>query len=149
MRSPKRLFVSHASADREFVEKFASVLREHGVRFWYSRKHILGAQQWHDEIGIALRTCDWFALILTPESTSSKWVRRELSYALRQDRYENHIVPVLLRDCDIDGLSWVLGSLQFVDFSKNFETGCRELLKIWGKQYRALPTKSRIRSRER
>ena len=53
-------------------------------------------------------------------------------YALNDDRYENRIIPLLYKPCDPEPLSWTLGSLQRVDFSKDFEQSCRELLKIWG-----------------
>ena len=53
-------------------------------------------------------------------------------YVLDQDRYENRIIPVLLKPCSTEALSWTLASLQRVDFSGGFERSCRELLKIWG-----------------
>jgi hypothetical protein len=58
MPRPRQLFVSHATADRKFLEKLTAAMREHGLRSWHSRKDIRGAQQWHDEIGAALRKCD-------------------------------------------------------------------------------------------
>jgi hypothetical protein len=135
MPAPKKLFISHAKADQKFLEKLVAVLRENDLPLWHSRRHILGAQQWHDEIGAALRSCDWFILILSPAAVRSKWVKNEIVYALQSDRYKSHIVPILTRDCEFEKLSWVLPSIQFVDFSKDFEDGCRNLLKIWGKRH--------------
>lgn len=132
MPIPSKLFLSHANADRRFVNKLAKFLTEHKIHFWYSRRHLVGAQQWQDEIGRALKDCDWFLIVLSPAAVRSKWVRRELMYALDQDRYENRIIPVLLKPCFTEALSWTLASLQRVDFSKNFDRSCRELLKIWG-----------------
>lgn len=60
----------------------AEVLKRHGVPVWYSRVNIRGAQQRHDEIGAALRRCDWFAVLLSPHSVRSMWVKRELLFAL-------------------------------------------------------------------
>jgi hypothetical protein len=34
----------------------------------YSRTNLVGAQQWHDEIGAALQCCDWFAIVLSPNA---------------------------------------------------------------------------------
>jgi hypothetical protein len=128
---PKRLFLSHASEDRLFVGKLAKFLTEHKISFWYSKRHVVGAQQWHDEIGKALKTCDWFLVVLSPAAVKSKWVKRELLYALQEDRYENRIIPVRLKRCDDKALSWTLASLQRIDFSKGFDKSCRELIKIW------------------
>ena len=55
MPIPKELFVSHASPDQRILNKLVTVLDWHGVPHWYSRKNLLGAQQWHDEIGAALK----------------------------------------------------------------------------------------------
>jgi hypothetical protein len=111
------------------------------VPVWYSQTNILGAQQWHDEIGAALRRCDWFLLVLSPHSVESMWVKRELLFALQQDRFADRIVPVLLQPCGFDRLSWVLSSFQFVGFQESFEEGCRALLRVWGLGYRALESK--------
>lgn len=94
-----------------------------------------GAQQWQDEIGLALHRCDWFVVILSPKAVKSMWVKRELSYALIQKRFENKIVPVLYRHCDYERLHWVLASTQAVNVTGEFASGCRDLLRIWGIRY--------------
>jgi hypothetical protein len=131
---PEELFFSHAHDDAEFAMRVVTALREHGIRVWYAPHEILGAQQWHDEIGSALARCDWFVVLLSPRSVQSKWVKLELLYALRSDRYDDRILPLLMEDCDIDMLSWTLGGLQNVDFRSDFETACRELMRVsWGR----------------
>lgn len=132
---PQEVFLSHASTDMAFTTRLAEVLRRHGVPVWYSDANILGAQQWHDEIGAALGRCDWLVLVLSPASVVSKWVKRELLYSLQQDRFDGHIVPVLHRPCDHAELSWTLASLQMVDFRNDFDEGCADLLRIWGIGY--------------
>jgi hypothetical protein len=128
---PEKLFLSHASADRPFVNKLATFLGTRKIPFWYSKRHVVGAQQWHDEIGKALKRCDWFLVVISPAAVRSKWVKRELMYALNEDRYENRIIPLFYKPCDTEALSWTLASLQRVDFSKNFDQSCQELIKIW------------------
>ena len=58
MPIPKELFVSHASEDRKLVNRLTHEFERHGIPFWYSRRDLIGAQQWHDEIGAALERCD-------------------------------------------------------------------------------------------
>ena len=107
------------------------MIREHGIPVWYSDTNIRGAQQWHDEIGAALRRCDWFVVVLTPDAVESRWVKRELLFSLQQDRFDGRIAPILYRSCNHDELSWTLASLQMVDFREDFDQGCRDLLRIW------------------
>jgi hypothetical protein len=128
---PREVFLSHASGDRRFADRVAKIFRRHGISVWYSRTHLRGAQQWQDEIGRALRRCDWFVVILSPKSVKSMWVKRELSYALIQKRFDKKIVPVLHRQCDFQKLHWALPSFQMVDLTGNFANGCAGLLKIW------------------
>jgi hypothetical protein len=80
---PQEAFLSHSSKNREFVSHLANELRRHGVPVWYSETNILGAQQWHDEIGKALRRCDWFIIVLSPDAVDSMWVKRELIFTLQ------------------------------------------------------------------
>jgi hypothetical protein len=107
----------------KFVEKIAAVLEKHGVPFWYSRKNLIAAQQWHDEIGAALHRCDWFLLVLSPAAVKSRWVKRELLFALQEARYDGRILPILRKRCKLASLSWTLGGFQQIDFSKNFDSG--------------------------
>ena len=132
---PNEVFLSHSSEDRQFVGRLADVVRPHGIPVWYSRTNILGAQMWHDEIGAALRRCDWFVLVLSPRSVASLWVKRELLYSLQESRYEGRIVPLLQEACAYDELSWTLASMQMVDITRDFDSGCRDLLRIWGVGY--------------
>ena len=132
---PDEVFLSHSSTDRAFVTKLAGVLRGHGIPVWYSEANIQGAQQWHDEIGAALRRCDWLVLVLSPDAVASKWVKRELLFSLQQDRFDGRIAPILYRPCPFDELSWTLAQMQMIDFHADFDHGCRALLRVWGVGY--------------
>ena len=76
-------------------------------------------------------------MILSPHSVKSKWVKRELLYALDDARYDNRIVPILRKPCNHMNLSWTLGEFQFIDFAAGFDEGCRSLLRVWGQGYDA------------
>lgn len=132
---PTELFLSHSSRDRASADDIAEMLKRHGVPVWYSRINIRGAQQWHDEIGAALRRCDWFAVLLSPHSVRSMWVKRELLFALQDNRFESRIVPILLTACNVDQLSWTLPLFETIDMTNDFSDGCRELLRTWGIGY--------------
>jgi hypothetical protein len=134
---PSEVFLSHSNHDRDFADSLAEVMRRHGVPVWYSQTNIIGAQQWHDEIGAALRRCDWLAVVLSTRSVESVWVKWELLYALKQNlRFENKIIPIVFEACDYERLSWTLSSFQIVDFTHSFAEGYADLFRIWGLGYR-------------
>jgi hypothetical protein len=99
---------------------------------WYSATHLKGAQQWQQEIGRALRRCDWFLVVLSPHSVRSMWVERELSFALGQPRYRRRIVPLLLKPCRYQRLNWALSNYQVVDFTGARGACLDGLLRTWG-----------------
>ncbi len=141
--SKREVFLSHSSQDREFVMGLARVLKRAKVRYWYSATHIAGAKQWHDEIGRALTRCDWFLIVLTPNAVRSHWVKRELLFALNEARYNERIIPLLRKPCKYSRLSWALPEFQLVDFTGSFEIGYRQLLRVWGLDYKTPKRDSR------
>ncbi|MSR56966.1 MAG: toll/interleukin-1 receptor domain-containing protein [Planctomycetaceae bacterium] len=129
---PKEVFLSHSSRDKVFARKLINTLHDHGVPTWYSGTNILGAQQWHDEIGAALQRCDWFAVILSPNSVKSEWVKRELLHALNDRRLSGRVILLLYRKCRSEKLSWTLAQSETIDFRGRYDEASRELLKVWG-----------------
>lgn len=87
---------------------------------------------WHDEIGDALMRCDWFLLLLSPAAVNSKWVYRELMFALDEERLRERIIPLVWMPCDYDRLSWALRGYQRVDLQTDFELGAEDLLRRLG-----------------
>jgi TIR domain-containing protein len=124
------VFVSHSSKDVRFVRRLLKSLERKRVPCWFSEADISAGADWQDEIGRALKECDWYLIVLSPSAVRSVWVWRELKYALRQRRYNSRIIPVLFRNCRYERLSWTLPDIQYVDFRKDFGSGCKKLLNV-------------------
>lgn len=133
--APKEVFLSHSSRNRAKARKLAEILRNHGIPVWYSETNINGAQDWHQEIGKALKRCDWFIVLLSRYSVNSIWVRRELLYALNHKQYENRILPVFIGNCDPEELSWTIGMFQTIDMRAYNAASYQNLLHTWGMGY--------------
>lgn len=73
MTRPREVFLSHAHQDSALARKIQRALRRDRIKFWFAPHRIVGSQRWHDEIGKALRRCDWFLLLLSPNAVRSKW----------------------------------------------------------------------------
>ena len=132
MKLPREIFLSHSSLDKNCAADLTSVLRDHGLNVWYSDTNIQNAKQWHDEIGKALRRCDWFVVLLSKHSVASEWVKMELMYALRKERYKEHILPIVIQKCDYEELSWTLDSFQLVDCANGKGIDYQAVLSTWG-----------------
>ena len=129
---PKEVFLSHSSTNRAIATAVAQTLRDHGIPVWYSSTNIMTAQLWQDEIGKALCRCDWFLVLLSSTAIESTWVSRELSYALSHSQYNDHIMPIMIEDCDYEDLSWTLGVFQMTYLNANPEMAYRQMLQAWG-----------------
>jgi TIR domain len=76
-------------------------------------------------------------VVLTPDAVKSDWVRRELLFALNDNRYNRRIIPLLLKNCEFSDLSWTLPSFQFADSRNDVEAGYRKLFRLWGIPFKA------------
>ena len=117
------------------AERVTVVLIRHGVSVWFSRRNLRGSQNWHAEIGYALRRCDWLVLLASPNAVESMWVEREAHYAVNRPRFRGKILPLILDPCDLEAISWTLPDIQHIDI-RDFERGMRQLLATWGIGFR-------------
>ena len=100
--SPK-VFLSHASEDKDFVVEFASRLRKRGVDVWLDRWEIHPGDSLVDKIfeeGIA--TAKAVIVVLSRHSVDKPWVREELDTAvIRKINHLSKLIPVVIDDCKV------------------------------------------------
>jgi len=121
-----KVFISHSSQDRYFVEsKIIPVFARHKIDYWYSKRDLKSAAQWEREIRTGLERCDWLLLVLSPNSVASRWVKAEVDWAV-EHRW-GKIEPILLEECDPEDLHLMLPQLQYVDFHADETIGEGEL----------------------
>lgn len=126
-----QVFISHSSKDRSFVEsEIVPLLRRNSVKPWYSFDEIPTAIRWDTTILRALKLSKWFLVVLTPEAVDSDWVQAEVHWAV--ENRKDHLVPVILRECDVAALHLQLPRYQHVDFRDDLYTARRRLLAVWG-----------------
>lgn len=85
------IFISYSRKDEEYVNKLVDALENEGFDVWIDREMLTGAE-WIRVINHKIDTCDAFVIVLTKDSKESKWVNRELLYALQE---EKRIFPLL------------------------------------------------------
>jgi hypothetical protein len=88
------LFLSHSSKDKAFVGKLAHDLNSLGIGVWFDRWEILAGDSIIDKISHGIQSNDYLAIILSPNSVSSPWVRKELNSAMMNEIDRRNIVVI-------------------------------------------------------
>ncbi|MFX0062654.1 MAG: TIR domain-containing protein, partial [Candidatus Hermodarchaeota archaeon] len=79
------VFVSYAHKDRDSVYREIKRLQDMGYRIWYD-KEIIPTKEWRDEIVDAIEHCKLFLVFLSNHAVQSKYVEKEIYYALGEDK---------------------------------------------------------------
>lgn len=123
----KRVFVSHSTIDRDWVEKeIVLTLSEQEIKSWYATNDITSATQWEREIRRGLEACDWFLVVVSSVSAKSEWVKDELNWAIYHR--PTKIIPVIKEHCNLWDFHMRLPRLQYIDFTSDVETARRKLI---------------------
>ena len=120
------LFISYSRKDSEFAHRVADDLRTAGYSVWVDVSGLRGGQEWAREIDKAVRGCDTFILIISPDSMASRWVSKETLLAMD---LEKPVVPVMWREAE---RPMHLVDIQYVEFRGAYDDAVQEL-------YEALP----------
>jgi hypothetical protein len=103
MSAAKRVFVSHASEDKErFVLRFAEALRIRGLDAWVDRWEMLPGDSLVQKIFVeGLDGADAVIVVLSENSLRKRWVQEELDVAVVQRiNTGSRLIPIVL-----DGLT--------------------------------------------
>ncbi len=117
-----RYFISYSRRDLDFVMQLATDLRQNGIDIWLDKFDIPIGQPWDREIQDALKACQGFIFVISPDSVASENVMDEVSYAIGEDK---QIIPIYYRACDVP---FRVRRLQRVDFTGNYDDVLKNLL---------------------
>lgn len=129
---PFDVFLSHSSVDKSWVVKLKNALQTRGLRVWLDRDEIRPGDLFVNALESGLNESKVVALIVSPQSLQSGWVKEEYSRAVKlaQDHKSPlRLIPVILRTAELPGF---LGNRNWVDFrdESKFEENLQQL--IWG-----------------
>jgi hypothetical protein len=110
------VFLSHHSVDKPWVSGLKRALEAAGLKVWLDHDEIRPGDLFVGALERALEESRAVALVVSPESVGSGWVREEYARAMglchgREDA--PRLIPVLLRDAELPGF---LASRNWVDF---------------------------------
>jgi tetratricopeptide (TPR) repeat protein len=97
-----KLFISHSSQDDAFVRDLRSALADHGQSGWIDSRELRGGDPLWTEIQKAIDDASGYAIVISPDALQSKWVGKELRYALtvRDQRGKDKfpVIPLSLNE---------------------------------------------------
>lgn len=127
-----KVFLSHASDDKPFVDRLAVDLAKHSIPVWYDKLDLRIGESVPGKINDGIANSKYFAIVLSPAAISSKWVTEELNAALMKQVANGgtFLLPILLKDCTIPPL---LAHRRYADFRHDYDSALKELLSLWGK----------------
>jgi len=94
------IFISHASADDNFVAELREALEAYQIPVWVDSRNLRGGSKLAPEITDAIAKAPHFVVVLSPRTVNSPWVRREITQALKVERSRKadgyRVIPLLL-----------------------------------------------------
>jgi len=117
---PLRVFLSYAEPDREMAVRFRSKLEGAGMDVWFDEADVVPGANWGDALSKALKTSDAMVTLISPASGRSPRVAREIEFAITQPRYQQRLIPVLLRPTK--NYPWILERLNLIDATADLES---------------------------
>jgi len=112
----KTIFVSYSHQDNVFAKKLVSWLEGQGHTVWMDKNKILPGANYVSSIAEGIGNADAFLPLLSPDSVKSKWVAKEIMYALESDK---DIIPVLVQFAEIpEHIKFAITGIHHVDFER-------------------------------
>ena len=112
-----KVFISHSHETKILARKVGQALEEAGLEVWDHEREIFPGDNWAKITGQALEEAEAMVVLLTPEALDSTIVRREISFALCNERFENRLIPVLVGlddDITLEKVPWILRQLNTI-----------------------------------
>lgn len=128
-----KIFLSHNVEDKSFVRRLAADLEIQGAACWLDEAEMKIGDSLFEKIGNAISEVDYLAVILSPNSTQSRWVNKELEIALSREISDKcmKILPILYKDCTLPPF---LAAKLYADFrnAKSYDEKFEQLIKSIG-----------------
>lgn len=125
------VFISYAVENATFCMWLARKLAAEGYLVWCDRLKLLGGQNWQNEInaGITQHSCLMLALMskvsVIKENPKGEW---QMGLMMAKQLNRDFVVPLRVDGFDPKDLGFIHINRQYIDFSRSWATGYRDLL---------------------
>ena len=95
-----KVFMSYSDSDAMLAARVSDALENNGLEVWDSDRELFPGDNWAAEVARALEESDAMVVLLTPAVAGSRWVKRDVEYALGAKNFSNRLIPVVVGDRD-------------------------------------------------
>jgi hypothetical protein len=135
---PKKIFISHTTADDHFVTDLRKALESQGLDVWIDSQNLRGGDTLKTEIESAIKDASAFIVVISEKVFRTRWVKKEVSFALKVLQPQNiPIVPILIDGLPPDTLDFFFDNEPVAIPIKNLQESMPQILAALGKE---LPT---------
>jgi hypothetical protein len=126
------VFISHSSVDKPWVIELKEALEGRGIKVWLDNDEIRPGEKIAKALERGIEASRSVALVVSPESMKSGWVREEYDRALELEKAKRQpilLIPIILRTAKVPGF---LSTRRWVDFrdENTFKENVDKV--IWG-----------------
>jgi len=102
-KKERGIFISYSHKDKEFVDILVQDLQNSGIPIWIDKREIKLGDSLLDRISDGIEKMEYLAVVLSPNSANSSWVKKELGEAMNEEINGKKIkvLPLLYRDCEL------------------------------------------------
>lgn len=128
----EHLFINYATEDSALAEWLTLKLTSEGYRVWCARFKLLGGESYPKDIDNAIKNETFRFISLLSHSSIKKnnpLKERTIAQSISQERNEDFIIPINVDGLKPTELDWMTSDLTYIDFSKSWAQGIKQLLK--------------------
>jgi hypothetical protein len=104
-----KIFISYSHKDQKIAKELTSELAAAGMKVWLAEDEVLPGENFSLQVGKALEQSDAMVVLVSPDAIQSQSVRHEIAYALSSPKFEQRLVPVMVKPTK--NIPWFLETL--------------------------------------
>jgi WD40 repeat protein len=112
-----KVFISYSRRDLAAAEAIVLALEQRGFEVVIDKRDLPYGEEWQVELADFIRNSDTVVWLVSPDSISSRWCNWELGEVVR---LRKRLVPVRIREIDIDSLPDAIGKIHLFPLDRIF-----------------------------
>jgi len=120
------VFISYSRKDLDFIRNLSQKLEDNNLKIWVDLEGIYAGEEYWSKICSGIEEANAFLFVISPNSVSSEYCRREIDHALKHNK---RILPILRSDVNTELLHPAVASRQWIFFRENddFDSAIKNL----------------------